>query len=73
MGTTTIQLSTDLAKKLRDRKIYGKESYEEVIWDLLEDTKELSDETKKELAESREEIKQGKFKTLGQVKKELGL
>jgi len=38
----------------------------------LEDTTELSEETKKDIEKSRKEIKQGKFKTLAQVKKELG-
>jgi hypothetical protein len=70
---TTIQISKDLRKALSDRKMSSKESYEEVIWDLLEDTMELSEETKRDIEKSREEIKKGKFKSLEQVKKELGL
>lgn len=69
---TTIQISKDLRKELQNRKFSSKESYEDVIWDLLEDTMELSEETKRDIAEARKEIKQGKTKTLAQVKKELG-
>lgn len=45
---TTIQISEKLQEKLKKRKLYDNESYEEVIWDLLEDSMELSEETKKE-------------------------
>ena len=55
------------------RKLYQNETYEDVIWDLLEDTKELDEETKAEIAQAREEIKEGKVRTLSEVKKELGL
>ncbi len=70
---TTIQVSEDLVLELKKRKIYDKESYEEVIWDLLEDTMELGVQTKKEVEAAREEIKLGKFYTFDQVKKELGM
>ena len=70
---TTIQVSEDLVLELKKRKIYDKESYEEVIWDLLEDTLELGVQTKKEVEAAREEIKLGKFYTFDQVKKELGM
>ena len=69
---TIIQISSNLKDALQLRKMSEKESYEEIIWDLIEDTTELSEETKKEIAEARLEIKKGKFKTLSQVKKELG-
>jgi len=70
---TTIQVSKELLETLKKRKISDKESYEEIIWDLLEDGMELSEQTKKEIQEARAEIKAGKYKTLSQVKKELGL
>jgi hypothetical protein len=38
---------------------------------MLEDSQELSDETKKEIADARAEIKAGKSYTIAQVKKEL--
>ena len=70
---TTIQVSTKLLEKLKQRKIYDKESYEEIIWDLLEDSMELSEETKKHIEKSKEEIKEGKTVTLEEVKKKLKL
>jgi len=43
---TTIQVSVNLLEELKNRKMYEKESYEELIWSLLEDTEELSEELK---------------------------
>ena len=70
---TTIQISEELQKELISMKLFDKETYEEVIWDLLEDTQELSEQTKKEIEQARAEIKAGKTHTLADVKKELGL
>ena len=70
---TTIQVSKQLLETLKKRKLYNKESYEEVIWDLIEDTMELNEETKKQIEKAREEYKKGKFYTHEQVKKKLGL
>ena len=69
---TTIQISEQLQNELTKRKFFDRETYEEVIWDILEDAETISEETKKELEESRTEIKKGKFKTLEEVKNELG-
>ena len=69
----TIQISSELQEELAKRKLSDRETYEEVIWDMMDDMKELNEETKKELAEARAEIKKGKSYTLAQVKKELGL
>jgi len=70
---TTIQVSEQLVNTLKQRKQYDKESYEEVIWDLVEDTMELNKETKRDVERARAEIKAGKFYTHEQVKKKLGL
>ncbi|MFH1637290.1 MAG: hypothetical protein ABIB71_02590 [Candidatus Woesearchaeota archaeon] len=70
---TTIQITESLKSTLNNFKLFDRETYEEVIWDLIEDTKELSEQTKKELELARAEIKAGKTKTLSQVKKELGI
>jgi predicted transcriptional regulator len=70
---TTIQVSRDLLRKLKERKLFDKESYEEVIWDALEDSMELSKETKKRIKLAEADIKAGKVYSLEQVKKELGL
>jgi len=68
---TTIQVSKNLQKELLKRKFFNKETYEEVIWDLIEDNQELSEQTKKEIAQSRAEYKVGKTHTLVKIKKEM--
>ena len=70
---TTIQISDELQARLLKKKLYDRQTYEEVILDLLEDTMEISEETKKELAQARAEIKAGKTHTLSKVKEELKL
>lgn len=68
---TTIQISENLQKELTKKKLYDRETYEEILWNLIEDTSEISEETKKELAEARKDIKEGKIHALSDVKKEL--
>jgi len=70
---TSIQISESLQKQLTKKKMFNRETYEEVIWNLIEDTKELSEEAKKEIAKARAQIKKGKFHKFSDVKKELGL
>ena len=70
---TTIQISEDLQKELTKRKMFNRETYEEVIWDLIEDTMELSEETKKNIEISRKQFKEGRYVTHEQLKKKLGL
>ena len=56
-------------------KIHSKESYENLIWDLIEDRMEFSEETKKAIAEYEKDIKAGnfdKFTSLEDIKKEMG-
>ena len=70
---TTIQVSNKLVEELKNRKMYDKESYEEVIWDLIEDTMELREETKRHIEQARKDIKEGRIYTHEQIKKELGI
>jgi len=70
---TTIQVSENLLDTLKMRKLYDKESYEEVIWDLIEDSREINVETKREIENARADIKAGKFFTHEQVKRKLNL
>lgn len=72
MGTT-IQVSNELLEILRVRKMHEKESYEDIIWDLLEDSMELSEETKKHIAQAEQEIKGGKTVSFEEVKRRLKL
>lgn len=69
MTSTTIQISQDLAQELNKKKLFTRETYEEVIWNIIEDTKELSEQTKKDIAIARQEIASGQFVTLGDLKK----
>lgn len=70
---TTIQISDELQRELTKKKLFDDETYEEVIWGLIENNMELNEETKKDIAEARKEIKEGKFYTLGEVKKRLDI
>ena len=73
MTTTTIQVSHELVKALLTRKMYDKESYEDVIWDLFEDSREVNEETKRDIEIGIAEIKAGKTVPLEQIKKKYGL
>ena len=66
---TTIQVTETLQKELSKKKIYEKETYEEVIWDLIEDSKEITEETKRDLQRARNDFRQGRFSTIKQVKR----
>ena len=68
---TTIQVSKDLVNTLNKRKFNPRESYEDVIWDLLEDTMELSEETKRDIAKAREEYKKGEVVSFEEIKRKL--
>lgn len=72
-NSTTIQVSPKLLSFLRKRKTGPKESYEDVIWDIIEDSLELSDETKEAIRRSEEDARAGRVVTLEQLKKDLGL
>lgn len=71
MTTTTIQISKDLLGDLKSRKMYDKESYEDIIRDLLEDTMALSEQTLANIKKSEEDIKAGRIKTIAEVEAEL--
>ena len=72
MAITTIQLSKEMKDALEGMKIHPRETYEEVLERLLEDLRELSAETKREIAQAIREIKAGKYWTHDQLKAELG-
>ena len=70
---TTIQISEELKHELEKKKFTARETYEDVIWDLIEDSQELSEETKRHIAQSEQEIRDGKLVPLEEVKKKFGL
>ncbi|MFQ5837151.1 MAG: hypothetical protein ACE5HJ_00010 [Thermoplasmata archaeon] len=72
MTTTTIQLSKEMRKTLEAMKLHPRETYEEVLERLLEDLRELSEETQEKIERAIQEIKTGKYRTHEQLKAELG-
>lgn len=73
MVSTTIQISSELQQELNKMKLFNRETYEEVIWNIIEDSKELSEQTKKDIELSRKEISKGEFVTLSDLKKKYNI
>lgn len=70
--TTTVQLSKEMKKTLQAMKLHPRETYEEVLERLLEDLRELNEETKREIEKAIREIRAGKYHTHAQLKEEMG-
>ena len=70
---TTIQVSNELLEKLKSMRMYEKESYETIIWDILEDRMELSKETKKNIEKSLSDFKAGRIVSLDEIKRKMKL
>ena len=73
MTISTIQIKEETKKTLQSMKLHPRETYGEVIERILEDLRELSEETIADIEEARKEIESGKFVTHEQLKKDLGL
>jgi len=71
--TTTIQISNDVKTTLDKMKIFERETYNEIIMNMIEDNLRVNEKTKKELDEARRDIKLGKTISHEEVKKRLGL
>jgi len=72
MNATTIQIDKKIKEVLERKRIHPRETFNDIIERLIEDSEELDEKTKKELVKARKEIRNGKFKTHEQVGKELG-
>lgn len=70
---TTIQISDSVRTTLEKMKMFERETYNEILERMIEDEKELSEQTKKDIEEARKRVKEGKFLTHEEVKKRLGL
>lgn len=71
---TTIQISSQLLKKLQLMKMHDNESYENIIWDLMEDRMQLSEDTKKAIEQYEKDVNAknwDNFITFEEVKKRL--
>ena len=53
-------------------KINSKESYENIIWDLVEDRLEFSEITKRNIEKSHKDIKERKTISLENLKRKIG-
>lgn len=73
MQKTTIQLTKGTLERLRDFKNHERESYEEVIINLMDEKEILTPEEISDIQEALEEVKQGKTKPIELVAKELGI
>ena len=75
MEKTTIQINTRTLERLKMVKQYNRESYEEVINNLLDEVEEetLNEEEIEEIKQSLDEVKRGKVKSIEQVAKEIGI
>jgi len=71
--STTIQIDESIRDNLNAIKIHSRETYSDVIQRLLEDQRELNDETKREIGKAVKEIESGKYRTHDEVKEEMGL
>ena len=68
---TTIQVSKELLSKLKSMKMHNGESYEDIIWDLVEDRMELSKETKRDIEKARKDFANGKYFTFEEIKEKM--
>ncbi len=66
---TSIQVSNELLDKLRLMKMHNTERYKNITCDLTEDRMEFSEQTKRNIAISEKEIKEGKTIKLEGIKK----
>jgi predicted transcriptional regulator len=70
---TTIQVSQKLKEELDKYQLHDFETYEDIIWDFIDDRKMLNEETLKEIEQARKDYREGKYITHEQLKKKLGL
>ncbi len=70
---TSIQVSVELKKELDRHKMNDRDTYEGVIWDLVEDHKLLNEETLKEIEQGRKDYRDGKSVSFDELKKKMKL
>ncbi|MHA1745130.1 MAG: DUF7557 family protein [Promethearchaeota archaeon] len=70
---TTIQIKKDTKFKLDSLKLSKRETYNDVIENLVEDSLELNEATLKDIREALEEYENGQSLSLAEVKHQLGL
>lgn len=75
MEKTTIQISTETLERLKILKNFERQSYDELLSNLLDNTEEeaLSEEEIEDIKIALENVKKGKVKPIEQVARELGI
>ncbi|QYZ80468.1 hypothetical protein E2N92_12065 [Methanofollis formosanus] len=74
MGATTVWMSPETKKRLKEMKRHPRETYEDVILRLIdtaEDPEPLSDEAIRGIEESRKDIRAGRLLPLDEARAEL--
>ena len=70
---TTIQIKKNTKSKLDTLKMSKRDTYNDIIENLIEDSLELSEETMNDIREAIEEHKKGQSIPFDEVKQKLGL
>ena len=70
---SSIQIKKKTKSKLDQLKLSSRDTYNDVIENLIEDSLELNQDTLDEIKIAVDEYKQGKYFTLEDAKRELGL
>ena len=69
---TTIQINEDIRSILNQMKLFERETYNDVLERLIEDVREINEETKNEIENAINEIKDGKYVTHEKLAKDMG-
>jgi predicted transcriptional regulator len=70
---TTIQISDDVKAFLDKVRLVERESYNDILEFIIEDSLELNEKTKREIMVAKEDVKAGRTISHEEVKKRLGL
>ena len=74
MEKTTIQISHKTLERLKSLKRYGRESYEDIVNNLIDETEEeLTSEEIEGIKEALEQVKRGEVYPIEKVAKELDI
>ncbi len=75
MDTTMVQLKKKTTERLKTLKEYERQSYDEIINRLIQETEEgpLSDEEIKEIKEGLDDVKAGRVNSIEEVAKHFGV
>lgn len=70
---TTIQITKKVKQYLDQLKVSKRDTYNQIIEDLIEDTLGLSDQALQDIQEALEDVKKGQLISHDEVKKQLGI